>query len=361
MIYLDNQATTKMDQLVLEEMIPYFSKIYGNTASKTHKFGWDAEEAIEKAREKIAKTINAYPHEIFFTSGATESNNTIIKNFSDNNIIISQIEHSSVEEPSFNFCNIFHSNIDKYGIVDLEFFNYLLLTTKPSLVSIMMVNNEIGTIQPIKELKKIAKNTLFHSDITQAIGKIKIDIKDLNIDFASFSAHKIYGPKGIGALYIRDGVNISPLLYGGGHERRIRSGTLNVPAIVGFGKTCEIINFDSNIKKLHDILKTELEKIPEINIHNFTNKIYHNLHLSVNCDMDLFMSKLSENVAISFGSACMSHDNKPSRVLKSLNYSDNEIKKSIRISLGKFNTESEMYLVSDFFKKAIKFAKGETL
>jgi cysteine desulfurase len=356
MIYLDNNATTPIDPRVLKAMLPYLKRFYGNPSSRSHPYGWNAEEAVDNAREQVAKLINANPNEIIFTSGATESNNMVFYTYRDKTVYISGIEHSSVYESSKHFCNCF-------PISNINDFIKLYDTLSSSLISVMLVNNEIGTIQPVKKLRDKYPQIPIHSDMAQALGKMKIDVKDLGVDYASFSAHKLYGPKGVGALYVKDEAEISRLIYGGGQEFGLRAGTLNVPGIVGFGKACEIAmeeDDESHVLKLSQILYHNLSKfIPNIIFHDFQPKIANNLHMAIPCkDMDLFMSELSKNVAISLGSACMSLENKPLRVLKAINLSEDEANRSIRIGIGRFNTKREMKLAAHYISKAIDFANN---
>ncbi len=357
MIYLDNHATTQVDPKVYNSMLPYLQNIYGNPASRSHPYGWGAEEAVDYAREQVAKLINANPNEIIFTSGATESNNMVFNTYAHKRVCISSLEHSSVYESSKNLCRCYEILSNADGIIDIEtIFKY------GDLISVMMVNNEIGTIQPIKEIRDLYPNIPIHSDMAQALGKIKINIKELGIEYASFSAHKVYGPKGIGALYVKDGAEISQLIYGGGQEFGLRAGTSNVPGIVGFGKACELaLEEEGNIyiEALSESLFCHLNKlVPDIIFHNFNPKVANNLHIAVPCDdMDLFMSTLSQNVAISSSSACMSLNNKPSKVLEALKIPEDEALRSVRIGIGRFNTLEEMKLAAEHISDAIKFVE----
>jgi cysteine desulfurase len=359
-IYLDNHATTKVDPEVLEEMLPYFSEIYGNPSSRLHNYGWMAEQAIEKAREQVARLINAKPYEIIFTSGATESNNTILKCTDCETIITSTIEHNSIIktcESLQNNKNIIKINVNENGIINLN----EIKECDNCLVSIMMANNETGVIQPISKLKKIY-NFKIHSDMAQCLGKIPINVNDLDIDYASLSSHKIYGPKGCGAMYIKDGNFTTPLIHGGGHESGLRAGTHNVPAIVGFGKACEMAQERMSvdyyrIKYLKIRLYYKLkEMIQGIKFHgNVDGTLPGCLNFYVPCkDPDVFISSLNANVAISFGSACLTLSNSLSHVLIAMGVPEDEIKRTIRVSIGKFNTEEEIDLTANFISKAIK-------
>lgn len=365
MIYLDNHATTPVDPRVLDAMLPYLKNSYGNPASRSHPYGWAAEEAVDTAREQVARLINANPNEIIFTSGATEANNMVFQTYAHQLVYISALEHSSIIESAKHFCR--HQEIfsDPNGITDVETLKDLLAEERCALISVMTVNNEIGTIQPIDKLKKVCPSIPFHSDMAQALGKVRVNIKELGVEYASFSAHKVYGPKGVGALYIKDGSSILRLMHGGGQEFGLRAGTLNVPGIVGFGKACEIVMNEFHSNEWDILTNAELlaslldEKIPGIIFHDFEPKVANNLHIVVPCeDMDMFMAKLSENVAVSSGSACMSLENKPSRVLEAINISEEEAMRSVRIGVGRFNTKEEMNLAAQYIAEAVEFAKG---
>jgi cysteine desulfurase len=362
-IYLDNNATTPMDPRVLEVMIPFFTKYFGNSASSSHAFGWEAEEAVEKAREQVAQLINAEPNEIVFTSGATESDNLALKGIHEmysakgNHFITVKTEHKAVLDSCAHLekmgAEITFLPVKQDGLIDLtELENSIKPTTV--LISIMYANNETGVIQPIKEISAIAKKNgiLFFSDGTQAVGKISVDIIKDGIDLMSFSAHKMYGPKGVGALYVRrknPRVRIASQIDGGGHERGMRSGTLNVPGIVGFGKACELCRNEmekdqEKIKKLRDQLENELVKLKGVQINgnplqrlpNITNLSFKNKNAA-----DL-MANLNGKIALSSGSACTSATHQPSFVLKALGLSDEMALSSLRFGLGRFTTEEEI-------------------
>lgn len=378
-IYLDNHATTPVDPRVLEDMMPYFKDDFGNAASKSHEFGWRAKHAVDKARVRIAMLINAEPHEIIFTSGATESNNLAIKGVAEfyrlkgTKIITSPIEHKSVLDVCKSLSKwgyeIVFLNVDKYGLVDI---NELAdrIDDKTILVSIMTANNEIGTIQPINEIGEICKEkkVLFHTDAAQAMGKIPVDVKEMNTHLMSLNAHKMYGPKGIGALYIRSKrprVSLSPQIDGGGHERGFRSGTLNVPVIAGFGRACEIAQteMDDEVKRiamLRDKLQSGItSKLEEVYLNGHPEKrVPNNLNLAfAYTDADSLMTSMKE-IAVSSGSACSSEEVEPSYVLKAIGLSDDLAHCSIRFGLGRFNTEEEIdYTVNKVVEK-VKELRG---
>lgn len=362
-IYLDNNATTPIDPRVLDAMIPFFTKYFGNAASSSHAFGWEAEEAVKKAREQVAELINAEPNEIIFTSGATESDNLALKGIYEmystkgNHFVTVKTEHKAVLDSCAHLekmgAEITFLPVKNDGLIDLiEMENSIKPTTV--LMSVMYANNEIGVIQPIKEISAIAKKhrILFFSDATQAVGKISVDVIRDGIDLMSFSAHKMYGPKGVGALYVRrknPRVRIASQIDGGGHERGMRSGTLNVPGIVGFGKSCELCRNELEIdqqrmKKLRDKLENELLKIDGIEVNgnrlqrlsNVTNLSFKNVNAAG------LMTKLSTKIAVSSGSACTSASHQPSFVLKALGLSDEMALSSIRFGLGRFTTEEEI-------------------
>ncbi len=365
-IYLDNQATTPVDPLVFEAMKPYFLEKYGNASSKNHSYGWEAESAVEYARKITADFINCDPKEIYFTSGATESINLAqlgaAESYSKkgNHIITSVIEHSAVldsiqflERKGFEITRL---PVNREGMLDLDQLKDSI-TDKTILVSIMTANNEIGTINNISEIGRICRENyvLFHTDATQAIGKIPFDVQSSNVDIASFTSHKVYGPKGIGAIFIRNKsprIKLSPLFYGGGHERSIRPGTLNVPGIVGFGKALELSKkyFDEETKRigyLRNILYKGLKSyLDDVYVNgSMKERIPNNLNLCFkNIRSENFISNLRE-VAVSTGAACSSESLKPSHVLKAIGLSDELARSSIRFSIGRFNTEEEINYV----------------
>ncbi|MBU5440202.1 cysteine desulfurase NifS [Tissierella sp. MSJ-40] len=360
-IYMDNAATTPVKKEVLEEMLPYFSEKYGNPSS-IYSLGSASKNVIEVARDKVAKTIGADKKEIFFTGGGSEADNWAIKGIAfankskGNHIITSKIEHHGIlhtceylEKQGFE---VTYLDVDEYGVVDLEQLKNSI-TDKTILISIMFANNEIGTIQPIEEIGKIAKEkkVYFHTDAVQAIGNIRIDVKKLNIDLLSMSAHKFYGPKGIGALYIRQGVKIDPLISGGGQERNRRAGTENVPGIVGMGKAIELAyeNFEEHNIKLLNLRERLIKKVMEnidyvrLNGHS-TNRLPGNVNLCFRFieGESLLLSLDMEGIAGSSGSACTSGTLDPSHVLLSIGLPHEIAHGSLRLTLGDFNSEEEV-------------------
>jgi len=362
-IYLDNNATTPVDPRVLENMIPFFTKYFGNAASHSHSFGWEAEEAVEIAREQLAHLINAEPNEIIFTSGATESDNLALKGVFEmystkgNHIITAKTEHKAVLDSCKHLekfgAEATYLNVDAEGLIDI---NELKNSIKPAtiLICIMYANNEIGVIQPIKEISEIAKEKgiPFFSDATQAVGKVPVDVIKDGIDLMAFSAHKIYGPKGVGALYVRrknPRVKISAQMDGGGHEKGMRSGTLNVPSIVGFGKACELCEKEmykdaETTERLRNKLESGLLNIKGTQINGSrTKRLPNTTNISFkDFDSTDIMMKLSKNIALSSGSACTSATQSPSFVLKALGLSDKMALASLRFGLGRFTTEEEI-------------------
>ena len=362
-VYLDNSATTPMDPKVLDAMLPYFLDNFGNASSRSHLYGWTAEEAVDIAREKVASLIGAHPAEIVFTSGATESVNLAIKgafeNYKNvgNHIITCNTEHRAVldtcEWIEKNGGEVTYLPVNSEGLINLDDLEKAI-KKNTILISIMYANNETGTIQPIQEISRIAKNkkVLFFSDATQAVGKIPVNVEDDGIDMLSISAHKLYGPKGIGALYVRKKnpkVIIDSQIHGGGHEKNMRSGTLNVPGIVGFGKACELCenNLQNEIdssRKLRDKLERELLKIEGSKVNGTTGKrLPHITNISFEgMNGDNLLLEFCQEIALSRGSACSSVTTKPSYVLKALGLSDIHALGSFRISLGRFTTISEI-------------------
>lgn len=366
-IYFDNAATTKLDPKVLEEMMPYLTNEYGN-ASSIYKLGRNNRKAIESAREKIAKVINASPDEIYFTSGGSESDNTAIRGISytyknkGNHIITSKIEHPAVletcKELEKDGFEVTYLNVDENGFIDLkELENSIKETT--ILISIMSANNEIGTIEPIKEIGEIAKkhNVYFHTDAVQAVGSVNIDVKDMNIDSLSMSAHKFYGPKGIGALYIKKGIRFKNLITGGHQEKGKRAGTENVPAIVGMGKAIELAYDEINeknkyIKELRDYYIEEVtKKIPYIKINGDLNsRLPGNANISFRYieGEGLILNLDNKGICASSGSACTSDSLEPSHVLLAIGLPHEIAHGSLRVSIGKYNTKEEIdYLIEN--------------
>jgi cysteine desulfurase len=374
-VYMDNQATTAVDPRVLEAMLPYFTEKFGNAASRNHEFGWKAEEAVETARAQIARLIHASPREIVFTSGATESNNLAIKGVAEayrekgNHIITQVTEHKAVLDTCKRLensgCEVTYLPVAKDGLIDLEDLRRAI-TPKTILISIMYANNEIGVIQPVHQIGKIAKEKkiLFHVDAVQAIGKIPIDVQRDGIDLLPISAHKIYGPKGVGALYVRrkdPRVELSALIDGGGHERGMRSGTLNVPGIVGLGKACEICQREmpaesERLGRLRDKLKSEiLSSLDDTFVNgSMAHRLPNNLNLSfAGVEGDALLMGIND-VAVSSGSACTSATLEPSYVLRALGVSEDLAHSSIRFGLGRFNTDEEVDYVAGRVVETVK-------
>ena len=371
MIYLDNAASSRIHDAVFETMLPFLKEQYGNPSS-IHRYGRIAQKAIEKARKQIANLINADPSEILFTSGGTESNNMALYGIAKQNprsaIITSSIEHDAILEPCKKMekegFDVVYLPVDKFGLVDpLILKNHLNENT--SLVSIMFGNNEVGTIQPISELVKICKNKniLFHTDAVQAVGKIPIDVKDLGVDLLSISSHKINGPKGIGALYVKKGVMLDPMILGGGQERGLRSGTENVANIAGFGKACELaqINYVENISKMKKIREHLasgiLQKIPKVTLNGHPEqRLPNNVHLTfLGVHGEDLLIKLDENgIAASTGSACSVKIQKASHVLQAMGFSHEQITGSLRLTIGVSNTLEEMEQTISILKKVVE-------
>ncbi len=363
-IYLDNHSTTPMDPRVLESMLPYFTEKFGNSASRNHAFGWEAEEAVENARKQIARLIHADAKEIVFTSGATESDNLALKGVAEmyhekgDHIITSSTEHRAVLDTAKALgakrgVKVTYLPVDKFGMVNPEDVRNAI-TDKTILVSIMFANNEIGTINPIKEIGKIAKEKgiLFHCDATQGVGKVPVDVQDMGIDLMSFTAHKIYGPKGVGALYVRKKnprVRIAAQMDGGGHERGMRSGTLPVPLIVGFGKACELCEQEmaadgARLSVMRDRLHANITKALEdvyLNGHP-TERLPHNLNISFAYVEGESLLMGCKEIALSSGSACTSATLEPSYVLRALGVGAELAHSSIRFGLGRFTLDEEV-------------------
>ncbi|HRH60697.1 MAG TPA: IscS subfamily cysteine desulfurase [Chitinophagaceae bacterium] len=362
-VYLDNNATTPMDPRVFEAMTPYFMEHFGNAASRNHPFGWQAEEAVDYAREQVAKLINADPKEIIFTSGATEGDNLAIKGVFEmyaskgNHIITCNTEHKAVLDTCKHIektgGEVTYLPVKKDGLIDL---NELQAAIKPTtiLIAIMYANNEIGVVQPVREISAIAKKNgiLFFTDATQAAGKIPVDVIKDGIDLLTFTAHKMYGPKGVGALYVRrknPRVKVTAQMDGGGHERGMRSGTLNVPGIVGFGKACEIARLDmesdtKRIMALRDKLENALLQIEESYLNgNKEHRLPHVSNISFKyVEGEGLMMGFNKNIAVSSGSACTSASLEPSYVLKALGLGDDLAHSSLRFGLGRFTTEDQI-------------------
>jgi cysteine desulfurase len=367
-IYLDYHATTPVDPRVVEAMLPYFTEKFGNAASRNHPFGWEAEEAVENARKQVAELIGANAKEIVFTSGATESDNLAIKGVAEmyrekgNHIVTCVTEHKAVIDTckrleKYGF-RVTYLPVQKDGLVNPEDVR-AAITDKTILITIMAANNEIGVIQPIAEIGAIAKEKgiLFHSDAVQAIGKIPFNVNELKVDMAALSAHKMYGPKGVGALYVRrrnPRVLLSPLIDGGGHERGMRSGTLNVPGIVGLGKAAELCRLEmaadaERLSALRERLNQRLHKgLDEIYINgSVEHRLPHNLNISFAYVEGESLLMGINDVAVSSGSACTSASLEPSYVLKALGAGDDLAHSSIRFGLGRFTTSEEVDYVAD--------------
>jgi len=374
LIYLDNAASTAVHPEVVKEMLPYFDVQYGNPSS-IHQFGRKAKNAIQKARKQVAALIDAEPDEILFTSGGTESNNTILygitklqgSHLDQNHIITSSIEHEAILQPCKEFENIgikiTYLPVDEHGIVNPDDITNSI-NSQTVLVSVMFANNEVGTIQPIKEISEICKKYQipFHTDAVQAVGKVPINVKELGVDALSISSHKINGPKGIGALFIKKGVIITPQILGGGQENGMRSGTENVASIVGFGKACEIakerLNENiSHFQTLHSsILSKIVKEIPHVKLNGHPGKrIFNNIHLTfLGVQGEDLIIKLDEHgIAASTGSACSVHTQKASHVLKAMGFNHEQITGSLRMSFGYMNTLNEVDQTVEVLKKVV--------
>jgi len=370
LIYLDNAASTQIHDDVLNSMLPFLKEQYGNPSS-IHRYGRLTRKAIHKARKQIASLINADPSEILITSGGTESNNTalsgICSQFPSSQIITSSIEHDAILEPCkkliSNGFQVDYLSVDKFGMINLSDLEKII-SKNTSLVSVMFGNNEVGTIQPIIEIAKICHEhkILFHTDAVQAVGKLHVDVKELDVDLLSISSHKLHGPKGIGALYIKNGVKLDPLILGGGQEFRLRSGTENVASIVGFGQACEIaqnhlVENILSLKKLQTLLVEKvLDQIPETTFNGHSEfRLSNNAHftfLGVNGE-DLIIKLDEHGIAASTGSACSVNTQKASHVLKSMGFSLEQITGSLRLTVGIFNTENEINETIDILKKVV--------
>ena len=373
-IYMDNHSTTQCDPRVVDAMLPYFTEKFGNSASRNHSFGWEGEEGVAYARKQIAKLINADAKEIVFTSGATESDNLALKGVVEmykekgDHIITSSTEHRAILDAAKSLekrdMNVTYLPVDKFGMVNPEDVRDAI-TDKTILISVMLANNEIGTINPIKEIGKIAKEkgVLFHCDATQGVGKIPVDVQDMGIDLMSFTSHKIYGPKGVGALYVRrkaPRVRLVPMIDGGGHERGMRSGTLPVPSIVGFGKAVELcaqemaeesIRTKALRDRLHEGITGALEEV-YLNGHP-TERLPGNLNISfAYVEGEALLMGVKE-IALSSGSACTSATLEPSYVLRALGVGSDLAHSSIRFGVGRFTTAEEVEYTIDRMIKAV--------
>lgn len=372
-IYLDNNATTPLDPRVLEAMLPYFTEKFGNAASRNHPFGWAAEEGVDYAREQVAKLIGASEKEIIFTSGATESDNLAIKGVYEmyqekgNHIITLTTEHKAVLDACKHLeklgANITYLDVEADGLVDLGKLE-AAFTDQTILVAIMYANNEIGVIQPVKEISALAHKhgALYFTDAVQAVGKIPVNVIEDGIDLLALSAHKMYGPKGVGALYVRrknPRVKVTSQIDGGGHERGMRSGTLNVPGIVGLGKACELAYNEmeeeaKRLSALRDKLERGLTVLEESYVNgNVENRLPHTANISFKYVEGEGLMMAMKDMAVSSGSACTSASLEPSYVLKSLGLSDDLAHSSIRFGLGRFTTEEEVDFAIENTLKAV--------
>ena len=370
MIYLDNAASTPVHQKVIEEMIPYFSEQYGNPSS-IHKFGRTANAAIQTARKRVAELIGAEAREILLTSGGTESNNTAIYGIAmqgrGRHVITSAIEHDAILEPCRKLekdgFRVTYLPVDKHGLVSVDDLKGQI-TPETCLITVMFANNEVGTVQPIREIAEVARqhNIPFHTDAVQAVGKVPVNVKELGVDLLSISSHKINGPKGVGALYIRKGLQVSPLILGGGQENGMRSGTENVASIAGFGMACKLAgeNLQQNMSHYKNMTsklsQRILSEIPGTTLNGHPEKrIPNNAHftfLGVNGE-DLII-KLDENkIAASTGSACSVRIQKASHVLKAMGFDHEQISGSLRLTVGTANTDAEMDQTVDVLKKVV--------
>ncbi len=372
-VYLDSNATTPMDPRVLETMIPFFTENFGNAASRNHAYGWKAEEAVDYAREQIATLIGCTDKEIIFTSGATESNNLAIKGVAEmyaskgNHIITVTTEHKAVLDTCKHLeksgIEVTYLSVGSDGLINLEDLAKAI-TPRTILVSVMIANNETGVVQPIKEIAKLTHQhgALFHTDATQAVGKIPVLVDEMGIDLMSFTAHKMYGPKGIGALYVRrknPRVKVTAQMDGGGHERGMRSGTLNVPGIVGFGKACEIARNEmdseaARLSALRDQLQTELLKLEESYVNgSIEHRLPHVTNMSFKYVEGEGLIMGVKDLAVSSGSACTSASLEPSYVLKNLGLSDDLAHSSLRFGLSRFTTQEDIDFAIQCVTKAV--------
>jgi cysteine desulfurase len=375
-VYMDYASTTPVDKEVIKVMQPYFDKLYGN-ASSIHSYGIESYDAVENARIQIARTIGAKPDEIIFTAGGTESDNMALKGSAylkkekrkskGPHIITSEIEHPAILETCKHLemqgWKIKYLPVDKYGIIDIEDLRNSI-GKNTFLISIMYANNEIGTIEPVEDIGKISKenNIVFHTDAVQAIGKIPIDVNKLNIDMLSLSSHKIYGPKGIGILYIKDGIKIQPLIHGGGHERGLRSSTYNTPGAVGLGKACELIQHQikydiKHMKNLRDKLIQKILTIDECYINGHPEKrLVNNAHFSFTAveGESMILGLNEKGIAAATGSACSSRKLNASHVLTAIGLDPTKAHGSLRLTTGRLTTDDEVSYVVDILPKVVK-------
>jgi cysteine desulfurase len=362
-VYLDNNATTPCDPRVLEAMLPYFTENFGNAASRNHPYGWAAEEAVDFAREQVARLIGADPKEIIFTSGATEADNLALKGVFEmyaakgNHIITAATEHKAVLDTCRHLekmgARVTYLGVNREGLIDLKELE-AAITPTTILVAVMYANNEIGVVNPIRDISAITRRhgVLLMTDATQAVGKIPVDVNKDGIDLMAFSAHKIYGPKGTGALYVRrksPRVKVTAQIDGGGHERGMRSGTLNVPGIVGFGKACEICQQEmeeegKRLRILRDKLEKALLQLEESYLNGAANqRLPHVSNISFKyVEGEGLLMGFNKSIALSSGSACTSASLEPSYVLKALGLGDDLAHSSLRFGLGRFTTEEQI-------------------
>ncbi len=375
MIYLDNNATTQVDEFVLQEMLPYFSEKYGNASSITHQKGWQAKSGVETATERISQLLNCDTKELVYTSGATESINLAIKGVFEiykrkgNHIITCKAEHKAVLDTckvlEKKGARVTYLEVDKNGLIDLQQLRKVI-SDQTILVSIMYVNNETGVIQPIQEIAEIVHEhkSIFLSDATQAVGKLPIDLQEDRIDLMAFSGHKFYGPKGVGALYIRrkkPRVILSSIIEAGGHQRGLRSGTLNVPGIVGLGAACdlahkEISGNSAHALRLRDHLETEFQKLPNVKINGQKSpRLFNTSNICFQgIKSEDIINAIKTKVALATGSACTSEDQQPSHVLTSMGLSERDAYSSLRFSLSKFNTQIDIDKTVDLISVRVK-------
>ncbi len=373
-IYMDYQSTTPMDPRVLEVMIPYFSEKFGNPHSRTHVYGWEAENGVEKAREQVADVINAQPSEVIFTSGATESNNIAIKgvarfykNQDKNHIITTAIEHKCLLDSCRNLeqegFKITYLHVNSEGLISLEELQNAI-TDKTSLVSVIALHNEIGVIQDLKAIGEICRTrgVFFHTDAAQAFGKIPLDVREMKVDLMSISGHKIYGPKGVGALYVgkKPRVRLQPIFSGGGQERGMRSGTVPTPLVVGLGAAAEIAKNEMNkdlehVNKLSKIFIDNILELSHVNLNGSKTEGYMGcLNISFACIEGESMIGAIKNIAVSSGSACTSASLEGSYVLRALGVDEELAHTSIRFGIGRFTTEKEVKIAIESVRNAVK-------
>ncbi|MFL5764479.1 MAG: cysteine desulfurase family protein [Bacteroidia bacterium] len=373
-VYLDYNSTTPVDKRVLDGMLPYFTEKFGNAASRTHSFGWIAEDAVKKARQQVASLIGCLDQEIIFTSGATEAINLALKGIWENyqakgkHFITVKTEHKAVLDTFASLqkqgAEVTYLPVDREGLIDSGDLK-AALRKDTVLVAVMYANNETGVIQPVKQIADLvhANGSIFFCDATQAVGKINIDVQDEHIDLMCISAHKFYGPKGIGALYVRrrdPRVTLAAQIDGGGHERGLRSGTLNVPGIVGLGKACELAQNEmwedaARLSKLRTKLEQALCDLPDVFINgSIKHRLFNTANICFHGRRSETIIKQIPNIAVSMGSACTSAIPEPSHVLKAMGINDEDSYSSVRLSLGKYTTEQEMKKVIETFSKIIK-------